>query len=474
MSNHTAAPTATQDHPGRLSGTYRETNPPGGSGPADGTTGRWWTSVKVMGIPLVYFAALFLLLTVAAVTDHLPPSMLIGFTVTMVIAGALTKIGDSLPVLRDFGLPIILCLIVPAILVQVGVMPESVVTVIDTFVEDQGFTDFVIMGVIAGAILGMPRKLLIKAGLRYLLPVAGTVVLVFLAVGAIGAAIGFGFVKAILFVAGPIMAGGLPLGALPMSDMYAAQTGGNAADFLSELMSVVIFANLLCVFLAAILNGIGKRGAKPFVGFNGNGDLLRVHDTNGDLVQEEKVYSARFVHMAQGLVLAGIILLAGMLLNALIPSLHHYAWAVIIAAAVKILGLLPKELEEASSAWSELTMSAFVPALVVALSTSIIDIDGVLAALSNPTLLLMTVATVVFAAVVSGILGYFMKFYFIEACLLPGLVMADTGGSGDVAVLSAAERMNLIPFATIATRLGGVLVLFVTSLMVPFLSSGMV
>ena len=351
-------------------------------------------------------------------------------------------------------------------MVELGWMPQSVVGTIDAFVEDQGFTDFVIVAVIAGAILGMPRKLLINAAIRYIIPVLGTIALVFTLIGGIGVLIGYGFVPAVLMVAGPVMAGGLPIGALPMSQIYAEQVGGEPADFLSGLMSVVILANLVCVLAAAILNGIGKRGISPFVGFNGKGELLRIKRTREEVETAQKIDSATFVQVVQGLILAGT------LLGALLPALHPYAWATILAAAAKIFNLMPKELEEASSRRGDLAMYAFVPSLVTALSTAVIDIDGVIDALSDPQTVILTIATVLISGTVSGILGYMLKFYFIEAAITPGLMMADTGGSGDVAVLSAAERMNLIPFATIATRLEGVVVLFLTSLMVPLLTPG--
>lgn len=433
----------------------------------------WWKAVRFAGIPLVYYTVIFTVITIAALTDNLPTIMVVGFAVTMVLAALLVKIGESIPILRDFGLPIILCLVVPAIFVELGWMPTAVIGTIDTFVEEQGFTDFVIIAVIAGAILGMPRKLLISAGIRYIIPVIGTVVLVFLLIGGLGALIGYGFVAAILMVAGPVIAGGLPIGALPMSQMYAQQVGGEPSDFLGGLMSVVILANLICVLAAAILNGLGKRGFSPFVGFNGNGELLRIKRTRREIEPTKKADAANYTHLTQGIIIAGSVFIAGTLLGALVPAMHPYAWATILAAAVKVFNLLPKELEEASSDWGDMVMYAFVPALVTALSTSVIDIEGVINALADPKTVLLTIATVLVAATVSGGLGYMLKFYFVEAAITPGLMMADTGGSGDVAVLSAAERMNLIPFATIATRLGGVLVLFLTSLMVPLLTPAM-
>jgi malate:Na+ symporter len=161
----------------------------------------------------------------------------------------------------------------------------------------------------------------------------------------------------------------------------------------------------------------------------------------------------------------------GQLLGGFLPVLHPYAWTIIAAALVKIFRLLPKELEAASTDWGTLATTLLVPALLVSVSITYIDINDVLASLGNPLFLVLTVCTVFVATLSSGLIGWLVKFYFVEAAITPGLVMADTGSSGDVSVLSAADRMHLMPFAALTNRIGGALVLFVTSLIAPLLAA---
>jgi Na+/citrate or Na+/malate symporter len=47
-----------------------------------------------------------------------------------------------------------------------------------------------------------------------------------------------------------------------------------------------------------------------------------------------------------------------------------------------------------------------------------------------------------------------MNMYPIEAAIV-NACHSGQGGTGDVAILTAANRMTLMPFAQIATRIGG-------------------
>lgn len=60
-------------------------------------------------------------------------------------------------------------------------------------------------------------------------------------------------------------------------------------------------------------------------------------------------------------------------------------------------------------------------------------------------------------------------FYPIDSAVTAGLCMANRGGNGDVAVLGAAKRMDLMAYAQLSSRLGGGIVLIIASFIFSFI-----
>ena len=67
----------------------------------------------------------------------------------------------------------------------------------------------------------------------------------------------------------------------------------------------------------------------------------------------------------------------------------------------------------------------------------------------------ITIASTVVTIVATGFfVGRLMGMYPIETAVV-NATHSGQGGTGDVAILTAANRMQLMPFAQIATRIGG-------------------
>ena len=86
-----------------------------------------------------------------------------------------------------------------------------------------------------------------------------------------------------------------------------------------------------------------------------------------------------------------------------------------------------------------------------------------LASALSPVNLIIAVAVVLGAILGSALVGYLVGFYPIDSAVTAGLCMANRGGSGDIAVLGAADRLDLIAYAQLSSRIGGGIVLVVAS-----------
>ena len=78
-------------------------------------------------------------------------------------------------------------------------------------------------------------------------------------------------------------------------------------------------------------------------------------------------------------------------------------------------------------------------------------------------------AAIVLSMIASGFgIGFLMKMYPVESAIVTAC-HSGLGGTGDVAILSASNRMEMMPFAQISTRIGGAaMIVLATFLMKAF------
>lgn len=430
--------------------------------------GREWGAI--LGLPAPFFIALTVLILVLAALLPADTGMTAAFAVTMCMGGVLMWLGNKIPVLNFFGGGVILCILVPAAFQHFGLFPENLETLISSFYSVSGFGEFVVAALITGSILGMPRALLIKAGSRIVVPIIGVIVACFSVIGLIGHLTGMGAGTAIFYIAGPVLGGGVAAGAIPISEIIAGQAGGSASEYLTLLVPAVAVANIFCIIAAGGMNFAGKRLGDRFPGFNGNGVLARgVKVTTAGGKGRRVVVELAIKTAITGFALAGILFVVSNWISSLVPSLHAYVFLIFICALLKILVPLPSYIEESADLWYVFIANSMVPAILVSLSVVAIEMAQFVELLGNPGYMVLTLITVLVAITVAGFVGWLVRLYVIESAIAAGLGLADFGSGGDLAVMQASQRLDLLPFMSISSRIGGGLVLLALSALAPWL-----
>ena len=410
-----------------------------------------------MGLPL--YLCIFALVFTAMLLGWLPGGMLGAFLVMMVFGGLFNLIGNNTPIVKTYlGGGAIVCIFASAILVYAGVIPEKVVSNVDNFMNTTGFLNFYIAALITGSILGMSRSLLLRAAVRFLPVALCAMFMGCMLVGVVGLLLGYGFVDAIMYVAIPMMGGGMGAGVVPLSGMYAEALGVESGLIMSRMIPASTLGNVTAIVMAGILARVGQ----SIPSINGNGKLMRKDQED---LSEGQAPAESIKLMGMGLVTAMTFFLLGTYINKAVPAVHTYAWMIILVAAAKAAGIVPKRMEYAAQQWSQFVMTNWTQALLVGIGIAMIDLAAVIEAFSLSYLVLVLVV-VIGVAFGAGLGGQLVGFYPIESAITAGLCTTNMGGTGDIAVLSAADRMVLLPFAQISTCICGAVVLVVASILV--------
>lgn len=414
------------------------------------------------GLSFPVFAVIAAIVLIAGRIGALPGGMVGAFALMLVVGAILNEIGNHLPIVKDYlgGGPIII-IFGSAAMVMYGLFTEDQTALMKSFMVDFEFLNFYIAALITGSILGMNRTLLIRAAARYLPAIIGGVAVSLLGVGLVGSLIGYGFKEAILYIGVPIMGGGMGAGAVPLSKIFGAQLAKDPAEMLSIMIPAVALGNALSIVLAGLLDKLGRM--KPSL--SGQGSLMI--EKGEDHLHEEKRSPVDFKKMGAGLLMALGFYVLGSILGKFFPQIHSYAWMIISVAVVKGVGLIPETFEEGAFQWFGFVMNALTGVLLIGIGVAYTNLEQVIQALTFQYVLLVSV-TVFGAAVGSAVVGRWVGFYPIESSLTAGLCMANMGGTGDVAVLSAAKRMGLMPFSQISSRIGGAFMLILASTLLKF------
>ena len=416
------------------------------------------SDIEIAGIRLPMYLGITAHVFITMYLGILPGGMIGAFAIMMVFGGLFNVIGNNMPIVKTYlGGGAIVCIFASAFLVYFGIIPEKVVENVNSFMNSVGFLNFYIAALITGSILGMNRKLLLKAAVRFLPVALCAMTVAILAVGLVGAVTGYGFSDAVMYVAIPMMGGGMGAGVVPLSGMYAEALGQDASVLISRMIPASTLGNVSAIVGAGLLAKIGEM--KPAL--TGNGQLMRKSDDSMKEVVENK---PDFQMMGIGLILAMTYYILGTVVGKMIPAVHAYAWMIILVALSKAAGFVPEKFEKAAQQWSQFVMKNWTSALLVGIGISMIDLGAVISAFS-PLYMLLVLVVVGFVSIGAALGGQLVGFYPVESAITAGLCTTNMGGTGDIAVLSAAKRMELLPFAQIATRICGALILIVASIL---------
>ena len=415
---------------------------------------------EVVGIRLPFYLFLVGLLIVSMYTDCLPSGLVEAFLFLMVLGEGLNAVGNHVPVVRTYLGGSVICILGSAVIQAAGLIPDQTYHMVDQFINEEGFLVFYIAALITGSLFNIDRNLLLRATVR-LLPVAVvSLALGVLLSGVVGIIMGDGFMEGILFIGVPMTSGGMTAGTVPLSVIYGDVLGGDAGEMLTRMAPATVMGNCVAIVFGGLINNLGQRRKD----LTGNGQLVN----DGNPVEKQAAVVPTIKGLCIGLLVALGFYQLGALLNNWISVIPTYAWMIILVILVKCTRLFPEELEDGARQWGQFAIHSWTSAALAGIGITLIDLNTIMASMT----LFYLISIVAIVAVITSsafFLGKLVGFYPIESAIAAGMCTTNIGGSGNVAVLSSAGRMELLPFAQIVTRSCGALMLTLGGILIQLL-----
>lgn len=411
---------------------------------------RWWHILdnwKVGIIPLPLFLLAGGLIALDCLGGKLPSDIVVMVATLAFFGFACGEFVKRLPVLGKLGAAAICATFIPSALVHYGLLPEVVVESTTKFYKSTNILYLYICCIIVGSIMSMNRTTLIQGFLRIFFPMlCGEIVGMLVGVG-VGTALGLEPFQVFFFIVLPIMAGGVGEGAIPLSIGYAALMHMDQRVALGRVLPMVMLGSLTAIVISGCLNQLGKR----FPHLTGEGQLMpnRRNETHRETPTEGKM---DVTTLASGALLAVLLYMLGMLGQKTI-GLPAPVGMLFLAVLLKLVNGVSPRLQEGSQMVYKFFRTAVTYPILFAVGVAITPWQELVNAFTV-TNLLVIISTVTALVATGFLVGKKIGMYPIDVAIV-SCCQSGQGGTGDVAILTSGNRMNLMPFAQIATRIGG-------------------
>ncbi|MBS9338497.1 2-hydroxycarboxylate transporter family protein [Fructobacillus sp. M2-14] len=424
-----------------------------------GFFGKFENKLNIDGIGGIAFIIMLIILVGVMQLGAFPKNMMGALFIMVSLGGILYYLGANLPIVKTYlGGGSVFTTMVGAVLSGTGVVPHSTVVTVKSFMTGTNFLEFYIVSLIISAIFKMDRKMVLKAAVRFL-PVAFlTLIITFFIVGGVGTVLGLSFQHTSLFITFPMMAGGVGAGIVPLSTIYGAAMHVPSGQILSQLFPPLVLSNLLAIIVAGLISE-NTKGSK----LNGNGELLK-QDSHGEVKGVEPAHLDK-QQLLVGMMTAISFYMIGSTLHKLIPSINSFAFLILLAIIIKALGIVPHYYEESVVMFGQLVVKTLTHAILAGVGLALLDLSSLLSTFSW-ALVICVIVSIISVTFFGGLLGKLFGFYPVESAVTAGLANNSMGGTGNVAVLSAANRMNLMAFAQMGNRIGGAIVLVIAGFLI--------
>lgn len=411
---------------------------------------------KIGFIPLPLYLVLVLGYVLLTISNIMPKDdMLISLGVMVVFAYLLEEIGKRIPVLNSLGGKVLVVTFVPAFMVYEHWLPKNTINTVSDFMNNNNFLMFFITMLVVGSIASMNRRTLVKATSRIIVILLLCDIIGSLVGTGAGMLLGLSAWQSYFFIVAPIMAGGVGEGAMPLSIGYATvlvSTG--QGDVFGTILPAVMLGSLVAVVLSGMMKKIGEK----YPELTGNGKLIDGDDEDLKSLKGSSKEVSIEKTLVAGVLAIALYFLAVWVNYVLLKYVHVAVPApivlLVVLMAAKMLGYIPSNIEQGGNSLYGFTVKGITPPLLFGVGVASTDWNKLIQVFKSPASMVVIIVTVIAIVTTAFIAAKVLGLYPVDTAIAVSCCSGQ-GGTGALAILAAGDRMELMPFAQVAVRLGG-------------------